>query len=98
MGIYQHPDLGSMANVPMRIERLGRGDDLSDSPYLLVAGILDPALTGVSYLGAGDDTTRCLMDLLAAPPAPVRTTVYLQETLELLSDVHRIYDTSRYVV
>jgi hypothetical protein len=73
-------------------ERLGRGEDLSDSPHLLVAGILNPALTEVSYLGAGDDTTRRLIDLLAALPAPVRMTIHLQEGLELLRDVHRNYD------
>jgi hypothetical protein len=47
----------------------------------------------VSYLGAGDDTTRCLIYLLAAPPAPVRTRIDLQEGFKLLSDVHRIYAT-----
>jgi hypothetical protein len=36
----------------------------------------------VSYLGAGDDTTRCLIYLLAAPPVPLRTTIHLQEGLD----------------
>jgi hypothetical protein len=79
-------------------ERLGRDEDLSDSPYLLVAGILDPALTEVSYLGAGDDTTCRLIDLLAALPAPLRMTIHLQEGLELLRYVHTIYDTKGHAV
>jgi hypothetical protein len=71
---------------------------ISDSPHLLVAGVLYPALTEVSYLGAGHDPTRSRIDLLAAPPAPVRMTIHLQEVLELLRDVHRIYDTRRRAV
>jgi hypothetical protein len=35
---------------------------------------------------------------LAAPLAPVRTTIHLQEGLELLRDVHTIYDTRRHPV
>jgi hypothetical protein len=66
---------------------------ISDSSYLLIAGIFDPALAEVSYLGAREDTTRCLIDLLATPPAPLRTTIHLQEGLKLLGDMHRIYGT-----
>ena len=49
-------------------------------------------------LGAGHDPTRSRIDLLVAPPAPVRMTIHLQEVLELLRDVHRIYDTRRRAV
>src|SRR5215203_1792053 len=42
----------------------------------------------VGDVRARDDTTRRLIDLLAAPPAPVRTAVHLQEALELLRDMH----------
>src|SRR5215208_179803 len=60
---------------------------------LRVAGVLYPALTQVGDVRARHDTTSCLIDLLAAPLAPVRTTIDLQEGFELLSDVHRIYAT-----
>src|SRR5215218_2875025 len=71
---------------------------LSDSLHLLVAWVLYPALAQVSDVRARYDTTSCLIDLLAAPPASVRMTVHLQEALELLSDVHMIYDTRRNIV
>jgi hypothetical protein len=66
---------------------------LSDRSHLLVAGVLYPALAEVGHIRPTYNTTCGLIDLLAAPLAPVRTTIDFQEGLELLSDVHRIYDT-----
>jgi hypothetical protein len=44
------------------------------------------------------DAAGPFIDLLAAPLAPVRTAIDLQEGLELLRDVHMIYDTRRHTV
>jgi hypothetical protein len=55
---------------------------------LLETRVLDPALPQVGDVGARHDTIRRLIDLLAAPPAPIRPTVHLQEALELLRDMH----------
>jgi hypothetical protein len=46
----------------------------------------------------GNDSARCLVELLARPPAPVRTAVVVQQVLELLQDLHGILDTSGRVV
>ena len=55
-------------------------------------------LTVHRVVKVGHNTTCGLINLLAAPPAPVRVTVHLQEGLELLGDVHRIYATRGHVV
>src|SRR5215208_103196 len=65
---------------------------------LRVAWVLYPALAEVGHVRAAHNTTCGLIDLLAAPLAPIRTTIGLQEGLELLSDVHMIYDTRCHAV
>jgi hypothetical protein len=55
-------------------------------------------LTVHRVVRVGHNTTCGLIDLLAAPLAPVRTTIDLQEGLELLGHVHMIYDTRGHCV
>src|SRR5829696_2974711 len=55
---------------------------------LLETRVFDPALPQVGDVRARHDATCRLIDLLAAPPASIGTTVHLQEALELLRDVH----------
>src|SRR5215203_1366555 len=62
--------------------------DFGDGLQFLETGVLDPALPQVGDVRARHDTISRLVDLLAAPPAPIRTTVHLQEALELLRNVH----------
>ena len=61
--------------------------------YLLVAEAAYAALAETGDLGAGHQTIRSLVELLARPLAPVRLSVAVQQLLEPLRDVHGIYDT-----
>src|SRR5215208_3259176 len=65
---------------------------------LRVAGVIYPALAEVGHVRPAHNTTCGLIDLLAAPLAPVRMTVHLQEDLKLLRDVHSIYDARGHAV
>jgi hypothetical protein len=71
---------------------------ISDRSHLLVAWVIDPALTEVGHVRAGHYSASSVVYLLARPPMPVRTTIGLQEGLELLRDVLSIYDTKRHTV
>jgi hypothetical protein len=66
--------------------------------HLLVAGAVYAALAETGELGAGPQTIRSLVDLLARPLAPVRLSVAVQQLLEPLRDVHGIRDTKPCVV
>jgi hypothetical protein len=56
---------------------------------LSTPGILDPALSQVGHVGAGDDATRGPLELDAATPAAVLATVGFQEKLEPAGDVRQ---------
>ena len=66
--------------------------------HLLVAGAAYAALAETGDLGAGHQTIRSLVDLLARSLAPVPWSVAVQQLLEPLRDVHDIHDTRRRVV
>src|SRR5215212_8356701 len=78
------PEVGTLLEPQFRREV----HDLGYGLQFLESGVLDPTLPQVGDVRARHDTISRLVDLLAAPPAPVRTTVHLQEALELLRNVH----------
>src|SRR5919112_197163 len=78
------PEVGALLEPQFR----GEVHDLGYGLQFFEAGVLDPALPQVGDVRARHDTICNLVDLLAAPPATVRTTVHLQEALELLRNVH----------
>jgi hypothetical protein len=66
----------------------GEAHRLGQRRELVQAGVLDTALAEVGHVGPpGDDAPRSPLELDAAPPAHVLTTVGFQETLELSGHV-----------
>src|SRR5215212_8473840 len=73
-----------VAQVLLEPHLWGKAHRLCDSPHLLEARVLHPALAQVSDVGAAYDTTRGLLKLRATPPLAVRTAVGIKEPLEPL--------------
>src|SRR5215207_10623824 len=73
-----------VAKVLLEPHLWGKAHRLCDSPHLLEARVLHPALAQVCDVGAAYDTARGLLKLRATPPLAVRTAVDLQEMLEPL--------------
>ena len=55
-------------------------------------------LAKIGDVGAGYYSASRLVELLACPPMPIRPPIGVQQVLELLGHMHKIYDTRGHAV
>jgi hypothetical protein len=91
------PRGGNRRPVPGRVFEPERGriaHNPGDGQHLLVAGTFDAPLPEVHEVGAGPQTVRRLVELLARPGGTVRAAVGIQKPLESLRYVQVVVPKS----